>query len=129
MRPPQPAAYVFVLDVSRIAVESGYIKVFCDCLLSQLEALPGDSRTSVAFVTYDSTVHYYSLADTQAQPHQMVVVDIDGEYLSPVFHLLSSILLHFREQKVFRMDLISSLLYSYTYYYFQICSSPVLIIC
>lgn len=81
VRPPQPAAYVFVLDVSRLAVESGYLRVFCDCLLSQLEALPGDSRTSVAFITYDSTVHYYSLADTQAQPHQMVVVDIDDMFV------------------------------------------------
>ncbi|XP_014251110.1 protein transport protein Sec24A [Cimex lectularius] len=81
VRPPQPAAYVFVIDVSQLGVQSGYLQTFCECLLSQLEALPGDSRTSVAFITFDSTVHYYSLADTQAQPHQMVIVDIDDMFV------------------------------------------------
>merc|ERR1719312_911237 len=33
LRPPQPAVYVFLLDVSRQAVETGYVKVFCDSLL------------------------------------------------------------------------------------------------
>uniref|UniRef100_A0A0A9X976 Protein transport protein Sec24A n=4 Tax=Lygus hesperus TaxID=30085 RepID=A0A0A9X976_LYGHE len=81
VRPPQPAAYVFVIDVSRLGAEAGYLKSFCDCLLSQLEALPGDSRTSVGFITYDSNVHYYSLAETQTQPHQMVIVDIDDMFV------------------------------------------------
>jgi protein transport protein SEC24 len=49
--------------------------------MSQLEALPGDSRTAVAFITFDSSVHFYSLAENQSQPHQMVVVDIDGRFL------------------------------------------------
>lgn len=69
---------MFVIDVSRLGVEAGYLQVFCESLLSQLEALPGDSRTAVGFITFDSSVHYYSLAETQAQPHQMVIVDIDG---------------------------------------------------
>uniref|UniRef100_A0A0V0G5J3 Putative vesicle coat complex copii subunit sfb3 n=1 Tax=Triatoma dimidiata TaxID=72491 RepID=A0A0V0G5J3_TRIDM len=81
VRPPQPAAYVFVIDVSRLGVEAGYLQVFCESLLSQLEALPGDSRTAVGFITFDSTVHYYSLAETQAQPHQMVIVDIDDMFV------------------------------------------------
>ncbi|BES93297.1 Sec23/Sec24 beta-sandwich domain [Nesidiocoris tenuis] len=81
VRPPQPAAYVFVIDVSRIGAEAGYLKVFCDSLLSQLEALPGDSRTSVGFITFDSAVHFYSLAETHSQPHQMVVVDIEDMFV------------------------------------------------
>ncbi|KAK9503305.1 hypothetical protein O3M35_011905 [Rhynocoris fuscipes] len=81
VRPPQPAAYVFVIDVSRLGVEAGYLKVFCDSLLSQLEALPGDGRTAVAFITFDSTVHYYSLAESQALPHQMVIADIDDMFV------------------------------------------------
>ncbi|KAL1139045.1 hypothetical protein AAG570_009106 [Ranatra chinensis] len=81
VRPPQPAAYVFVIDISRLGAEAGYLKIFCETLLSQLDALPGDSRTAVAFITFDSSVHFYSLADIQSQPHQMVVVDIDDMFV------------------------------------------------
>lgn len=37
LRPPQPAAYLFVLDVSHNAVEAGYLKYFCDSLLDNLD--------------------------------------------------------------------------------------------
>lgn len=37
LRPPQPAVYLFVLDVSHNAVESGYLNVFCQSLLDNLE--------------------------------------------------------------------------------------------
>ena len=47
LRPPQPAVYIFCLDVSRSAIETGYLKVFCDTLLEELDKLPGDKRTMV----------------------------------------------------------------------------------
>lgn len=37
LRPPQPAAYLFVLDVSHNAVESGYLKYLCESLLDNLD--------------------------------------------------------------------------------------------
>lgn len=37
LRPPQPAAYLFVLDVSHNAVEAGYLKYFCESLLDNLD--------------------------------------------------------------------------------------------
>lgn len=37
LRPPQPAAYLFVLDVSHNAVEAGYLKYFCESLLENLD--------------------------------------------------------------------------------------------
>lgn len=81
VRPPQPAVYVFLLDVSRLACECGYLDVVCRTLLAELDNVPGDARTSVAFISYDSAVHFYSLAEGQGQPHQMTVVDIDGTFL------------------------------------------------
>jgi len=81
VRPPQPAIYVFVLDVSRLACESGYLAVVCRTLLAELDNVPGDARTSVAFITFDSAVHFYCLMEGQAQPHQMVVVDIEDMFL------------------------------------------------
>ena len=47
LRPPQPAVYIFLLDVSRPSVENGYLRVFCDTLLEELDKLPGDGRTQV----------------------------------------------------------------------------------
>ena len=47
LRPPQPAVYIFLMDVSRQAVETGYINSFCNVLLEELDNLPGDSRTQV----------------------------------------------------------------------------------
>ncbi len=39
--------YVFLLDVSHAAVETGYLGVFCETLLDELDRLPGDGRTQV----------------------------------------------------------------------------------
>ena len=68
----QPAVYVFCLDVSHAAVATGYLKVFCDTLLDELEKLPGDSRTQIGFITYDRVVHFYSMSDGATQPTQLV---------------------------------------------------------
>lgn len=79
MRPPQPAVYLFVLEVSRAAAESGYLRVVCETLIEELDRLPGDARTQIGFITFDSALHFYSLAENLSQPHMMVVGDIDGK--------------------------------------------------
>lgn len=56
----------------------GYLKIFCQTLLDELERVPGDSRTQIGFVTYDSSLHFYNLAEGLSQPQMMVVSDIDG---------------------------------------------------
>lgn len=47
LRPPQPAVYIFCLDVSRQAAETGYLEAFCATLKEELDKLPGDGRTQV----------------------------------------------------------------------------------
>ncbi|GLG97128.1 Protein transport protein Sec24B [Gryllus bimaculatus] len=81
LRPPQPAVYLFVLDVSQLAVESGYLQIFCDVLLDELDRLPGDGRTQIGFITFDSNVHFYNLAEGLSQPQQMIVLDTDDVFL------------------------------------------------
>ena len=39
----------------------GLLEVFCKCLLENLERLPGDARTMVGVLTYDSSLHFYNL--------------------------------------------------------------------
>lgn len=81
MRPPQPAVYLFLLDVSRLAVESGYLHTVCEVLTSQVATLPGDARTQIGFIAYNSTLHFYSLGEGLSQPHEMTVLDIDDVFL------------------------------------------------
>lgn len=70
--------YLFLLDVSHLGVECGYLRQFCDILLEELDKLPGDGRTQIGFITYNSSVHFYNLAEGLRQPHQMIVVDTEG---------------------------------------------------
>ena len=79
LRPPQPAAYLFLLDVSATAAESGYLKICCDTLIEQIDSLPGDSRTQLAFICYDNTIHFYFLGENASRPKEMTVIDIDGK--------------------------------------------------
>lgn len=57
------------------------MKLFCDVLLDELEKVPGDSRTQIGVITYDSSVHFYNLAENLNQPHQLIVTDIEDIFL------------------------------------------------
>lgn len=42
--------------------------------------LPGDSRTRIGFMTFDSTIHFYNLQEGLSQPQMLIVSDIDGKH-------------------------------------------------
>lgn len=105
LRPPQPSIYLYLLDVCHNATETGYLKLFCDVLLEELENIPGDSRTQIGFITYDSSVHFYSLAPGQHQPYQMIVTDIDDIYLP----CPNDLLVNLNESKKLVIDLLEKL--------------------
>ncbi|XP_070699471.1 protein transport protein Sec24A [Pempheris klunzingeri] len=105
LRPPQPAVYLFVLDVSHNAVETGYLKVFCQSLLDNINALPGDSRTKVGFITFDSTIHFYNLQEGLSQPQMLIVSDIEDIFLPTP----DSLLVNLNECKELVQDLLKSL--------------------
>ncbi|CAG4936821.1 unnamed protein product [Colias eurytheme] len=81
LRPPQPAVYLFLFDVSQIARESGYLRIVCDVLKSNLDQLPGDARTQIGFICYDAHIHYYLMSDGLTKPKEMTVLDIDEVFL------------------------------------------------
>lgn len=78
LRPPQPAIYLFLLDVSSLAQQTGYLHTVCSTLIEQLESLPGDARTQVGFVAYNSAIHFYNIAEGYNQPHEITVLDVEG---------------------------------------------------
>eukprot|EP00762_Andalucia_godoyi_P007082 ANDGO_01912.mRNA.1 Protein transport protein Sec24-like At3g07100 len=60
VRPPQPPCFVFVIDVSAgVAQES--LPTLTDALASCVEELPGDKRTLVSIVCFDSAVHLFTV--------------------------------------------------------------------
>jgi len=64
VRPPMPAVFFFVLDVTAGAVSSGMLAVACETIKGALDSLPGGERTHVGFLTFDSHLHYYNLSET-----------------------------------------------------------------
>jgi protein transport protein SEC24 len=60
-RPPMPPTYVFVMDVSKPAIDSGYLNICVSTIKSVIEnqLLPGGERTRV---------HFYNLRSTLKQP-------------------------------------------------------------
>ncbi|KAK2507213.1 hypothetical protein MC885_003804 [Smutsia gigantea] len=105
LRPPQPAVYLFVLDVSHNAVEAGYLTILCQSLLENLDKLPGDSRTRIGFMTFDSTVHFYNLQEGLSQPQMLIVSDIDDVFLPTP----DSLLVNLYESKELIKDLLNAL--------------------
>ncbi|KAL7849855.1 hypothetical protein SRHO_G00192040 [Serrasalmus rhombeus] len=105
LRPPQPAVYLFVLDVSHNAVETGYLNVLCQSLLENLEKLPGDARTRVGFLTFDSTIHFYNLQEGLSQPQMLVVSDINDVFIPTP----DSLLVNLKESQELVKDLLNAL--------------------
>ncbi|KAL8561632.1 hypothetical protein ACOMHN_001364 [Nucella lapillus] len=81
LRPPQPAVYLFVLDVSFNAVETGYLRVFTQTLVEELGRLPGDSRTQVGFLCFDRALYFFNLSEGLSQPQMFVVPDLEEVFL------------------------------------------------
>lgn len=105
LRPPQPAIYLFLLDVSMIAQQSGYLKTVCESLIEHLDGMPGDARTQIGFIAYDSAVHFYSIADSFNQPHEITIVDIEDVFLPRPDNLL----INMKECKELIKDLLTML--------------------
>ncbi|VDB88711.1 unnamed protein product [Peniophora sp. CBMAI 1063] len=89
VRPPQPLVYVFLIDVSHTAVQSGMVATAARTLLENLDRLPNDdSRTRVAIIGFDSALYFFSMPPTAEQAHMLVVSDVDDVFL-PQPHDLS----------------------------------------
>ncbi|XP_058982376.1 protein transport protein Sec24A-like [Musca domestica] len=105
LRPPQPAIYLFLFDVSIIAQQCGYLENVCALLTKHLDDMPGDARTQVGFIAYNSNVHFYSMAEGYNQPHEMTLLDIDDPFLPRPDNLLVNL----KECKELVKDLLNQL--------------------
>ncbi|CAM9436791.1 unnamed protein product [Chrysoparadoxa australica] len=81
VRPPQPPVYMFVIDVSCTAMATGMVGTAVAAIKECLHKLPGDERTQIGFVTFDSSIHFYHLKATLNQPQMLVVPDLADMFL------------------------------------------------
>lgn len=81
LRPPQAPVYVFVLDVSATAVQSGMLATAVETIKECLDRLPGQPRTLVGFITFDSAVHFFNLKSSLSQPQMLCVPDLAELFL------------------------------------------------
>ena len=77
VRPPQPAAYLFVFDCSVHAYQLSYIPTLAKAIRDHLDMIPGDSRALIGFIAFDSKVHFFEFGDKQTT--HLVMPDIQGE--------------------------------------------------
>ena len=65
VRPPMPAVFFFVLDVTAGAVSSGMLAIACETIKGALDGLPGGERTHIGFLTFDAHLHFYNLSEAR----------------------------------------------------------------
>jgi protein transport protein SEC24 len=83
VRAPMPPSFFFVIDVSATAVGCGMVGAAVEAIKACLDDLPGDDRTQVGFLTFDTTLHFYNLRAGATQP-QMIVVPEVAEPFAPL---------------------------------------------
>ncbi|XP_059177273.1 protein transport protein Sec24A-like isoform X2 [Physella acuta] len=105
LRPPQPAVYLYLLDVSFNAVKTGYLSQFCQILIDELDKLPGDARTTIGFLCYDKALYYFNLAEGLSQPQMLCVPDLEDPFLPCPDNLLVNL----NESKELVIDLLNQL--------------------
>jgi len=83
VRPPQPPAYFFVIDVGPTSAQSGLLKEVAESIKKVIEnnSLSGGRRTQIGFITFDKSVHYYSLKSGMSSAQMMVVPDLQGLFV------------------------------------------------
>ncbi|CAL9694912.1 unnamed protein product [Knipowitschia caucasica] len=109
-KPPNPPAFIFMIDVSYNNIKSGLVQLICNELKTLLENLPKEdgsesSVIKVGFVTYNKILHFYNVKSALAQPQMMVVSDT-AEMFVP---LLDGFLVNYQESKAVIYNLLDQI--------------------
>ncbi|EJD51221.1 CPII coat sec24 protein [Auricularia subglabra TFB-10046 SS5] len=89
VRPPQPLVYVFLVDVSHAAVQSGMLATATRTILENLDRIPnGEDRTKVAIIGFDVSLYFFSLTAEATDVNMLVVSDVDDVFLPQPSDLL-----------------------------------------
>ncbi|KZV95887.1 hypothetical protein EXIGLDRAFT_643854 [Exidia glandulosa HHB12029] len=82
VRPPAPLTYVFLVDVSHSAVQSGMLAAACRTILENLDRIPNEeARTKIAIIGFDVALYFFTLLADATEPSMLVVSDVDDVFL------------------------------------------------
>ncbi|KIY62915.1 protein transporter SEC24 [Cylindrobasidium torrendii FP15055 ss-10] len=82
VRPPQPAVYVFLIDVSHQAVQSGMVATATRTILENLDRIPDENgRTKIALICYDTSLYFFSMPPGSSESSMLVVSDVEDVFL------------------------------------------------
>ena len=68
----------FAVLVSIFFAFLGYLYTFAEQFLINLDQMPGNGRTLIGFIAFDSTLHYFEFVSPERPPRELVVPDIEG---------------------------------------------------
>ncbi|KAI6116142.1 Sec23/Sec24 trunk domain-containing protein [Pisolithus sp. B1] len=89
VRPPQPAVYVILIDVSHTAIQSGMVATATRTILESLDRIPNeDERTKIAIIAYDTSLYFFSMPPGTTESTMLVVSDVDDVFLPKPTDLL-----------------------------------------
>ncbi|KAG8808884.1 COPII subunit [Serendipita sp. 399] len=84
VRPPQPPVYVFLLDVSPAAVQTGMLATATRTILESLGRIPNtDGRTKVAIIAYDVALYFFAMSPPNETAPPAAAEGEDGEEDTP----------------------------------------------
>lgn len=77
IRAPQPPVFVFVIDVSYLAISTGMTATAAKIILDCLDQLPNEQGLSrISIIAVDSAIHFYNLGLSASTPQSLVVADL-----------------------------------------------------
>ncbi|KAG1666370.1 hypothetical protein FOA52_007908 [Chlamydomonas sp. UWO 241] len=97
VRPPMPPVYFFMIDVTHAAVASGAVAAAAAAIKASLDGLPGDERTRIGIISFDSSIHFYNLRASSTTAQMLVVTEVD----EPFVPLPDDLLVPLRECRAF----------------------------
>lgn len=89
VRPPQPPVYVFLIDVSHAAIQSGMVATATRTILESLDRIPNEEkRTKIAIIGFDVSLYFFSITPGSTESSMLVVSDLDDVFLPKPTDLL-----------------------------------------
>lgn len=82
VRPPQPAVFTFLIDVSSASLSNGVVSVASRTIIDTLAAIPNaNQRAKVSLIAYDEAIHYFAFIPGADEPEMCSVTDLKETFL------------------------------------------------
>jgi protein transport protein SEC24 len=74
---PNHPVFIFIIDVSLVSSQNGFLSAVLESIKDTIntDVIPHPDRTKIAFITYDSSIHFYCLSNKLTQPQMLCVSD------------------------------------------------------